>query len=197
MDGRRAQRRRHARHLGRRRTRSRRALPRDEPLIAADLARIPLATAASWLGSDEIEPPVPVDAKDRRFAAPAWQQDPWFRAIRDAYLLAGDQLRGPPLQPGRLGMRVNVAPQSDQVPLVPRRRRGARGRRAGRNETGPDRAGRSRRQTSQHRTPADDSVVFPHGSSLPDAGRGVCSAASPLRGRGNSTVRGCPAWISH
>jgi polyhydroxyalkanoate synthase len=31
--------------------------------------------------------------RDRRFAAPAWQDDAWFRAIRDAYLLASDQLR--------------------------------------------------------------------------------------------------------
>lgn len=31
--------------------------------------------------------------KDRRFAAPAWNEDPWFRALRDGYLLASDQLR--------------------------------------------------------------------------------------------------------
>ena len=31
--------------------------------------------------------------KDRRFAAAAWREDPWFRAIRDAYLLAADQLK--------------------------------------------------------------------------------------------------------
>ena len=31
--------------------------------------------------------------RDRRFAAPAWAQDPWFRALRDGYLLASDQLR--------------------------------------------------------------------------------------------------------
>ena len=31
--------------------------------------------------------------KDRRFAAPAWQDDPWFRAIRDSYLLASDQMK--------------------------------------------------------------------------------------------------------
>ncbi len=31
--------------------------------------------------------------KDRRFAAPEWQDDPWYRAIRDAYLLASDQMR--------------------------------------------------------------------------------------------------------
>ena len=31
--------------------------------------------------------------KDRRFAAPAWKDDPWFRALRDGYLLASKQLR--------------------------------------------------------------------------------------------------------
>jgi polyhydroxyalkanoate synthase len=32
--------------------------------------------------------------RDRRFAAPAWQDDPWYRTTRDAYLLASEQLRG-------------------------------------------------------------------------------------------------------
>jgi polyhydroxyalkanoate synthase len=31
--------------------------------------------------------------RDRRFSAPAWQDDPYYRAIRDAYLLASKQLR--------------------------------------------------------------------------------------------------------
>lgn len=31
--------------------------------------------------------------RDRRFAAPAWSEDPWYRAIRDSYLLASEQLR--------------------------------------------------------------------------------------------------------
>ncbi len=31
--------------------------------------------------------------RDRRFAAPEWQDDPWYRAIRDAYLLASAQMR--------------------------------------------------------------------------------------------------------
>ncbi|MHA6722768.1 PHA/PHB synthase family protein [Sphingomonas sp. RS2018] len=31
--------------------------------------------------------------KDRRFGATAWQDDPWFRAIRDGYLLASAQMR--------------------------------------------------------------------------------------------------------
>lgn len=31
--------------------------------------------------------------RDRRFASPAWSEDPWYRGIRDAYLLASDQMR--------------------------------------------------------------------------------------------------------
>jgi polyhydroxyalkanoate synthase len=31
--------------------------------------------------------------RDRRFAAPAWSEDPWYRSIRDAYLLASEQMR--------------------------------------------------------------------------------------------------------
>ena len=31
--------------------------------------------------------------RDRRFSAPEWQDDPYYRAIRDAYLLASRQLR--------------------------------------------------------------------------------------------------------
>lgn len=31
--------------------------------------------------------------RDRRFASPEWQDDPYFRSIRDAYLLASEQLR--------------------------------------------------------------------------------------------------------
>ena len=31
--------------------------------------------------------------RDRRFSAPEWQDDPYYRAIRDAYLLASKQLR--------------------------------------------------------------------------------------------------------
>ncbi|URW76093.1 class I poly(R)-hydroxyalkanoic acid synthase [Sphingomonas donggukensis] len=37
--------------------------------------------------------PVADKPKDRRFAAPAWQEDAWFRAIRDGYLLASAQMR--------------------------------------------------------------------------------------------------------
>jgi len=51
------------------------------------LARIwPVATSR-WLGS-EVAPPVPVDAKDRRFADPAWDDNPGYFAVRQAYLAA-------------------------------------------------------------------------------------------------------------
>ncbi len=39
-----------------------------------------------WLGGSA-EPPVAADAKDRRFADPAWNENPLFYATRQAYLL--------------------------------------------------------------------------------------------------------------
>ena len=51
------------------------------------LARVwPVATAR-WLGS-EVTPPVPVDGRDRRFADPAWEDNPGYFALRQAYLAA-------------------------------------------------------------------------------------------------------------
>src|SRR5687767_13847922 len=55
--------------------------------LATDLARIPLVAGAHWLGR-EMEPPVPVNPKDRRFADPAWTGNPAFYALRLAYLSA-------------------------------------------------------------------------------------------------------------
>ena len=55
--------------------------------MAADLARVPLVTAAAWLGRP-VEPPVPIDAKDRRFADPAWTGNPLFYGVRLSYLIA-------------------------------------------------------------------------------------------------------------
>jgi polyhydroxyalkanoate synthase len=55
--------------------------------LAADLARVPLVTAASWLGRP-VEPPVPVDPKDRRFADSAWAENPIFQSVRLSYLAA-------------------------------------------------------------------------------------------------------------
>ena len=55
--------------------------------LAADLARVPLVAAAAWVGRP-VDPPVPVDAKDRRFADPAWSSNPLFYGVRLGYLAA-------------------------------------------------------------------------------------------------------------
>jgi poly[(R)-3-hydroxyalkanoate] polymerase subunit PhaC len=55
--------------------------------LAADLARVPLVTMGSWLGRS-VEPPVPVDPKDRRFGDPAWTGNPFFAGVRLSYLAA-------------------------------------------------------------------------------------------------------------
>ena len=61
----------------------------------ADLMQVQLAAAQQWghfwmatMSGTAGEKP-----RDRRFAAPEWQDDAYYRAIRDAYLLASQQLR--------------------------------------------------------------------------------------------------------
>ena len=61
----------------------------------AHLMEVQMAAAQQWgqfwmgtLAGKESEKP-----RDRRFAAPEWQDDAYYRAIRDAYLLASQQLR--------------------------------------------------------------------------------------------------------
>ena len=61
----------------------------------ADLMEVQMAAAQQWgdfwtgaLSGQASEKP-----RDRRFAAPEWQDDAYYRAIRDAYLLASKQLR--------------------------------------------------------------------------------------------------------
>ena len=61
----------------------------------ADLLEVQLTAARQWgdfwtaaLSGQASEAP-----RDRRFASPQWQDDPWFRSIRDSYLLASRQLR--------------------------------------------------------------------------------------------------------
>ena len=61
----------------------------------AELLNVQLEAAKHWgdcwssaLGGTPTEKP-----RDRRFSAPQWQDDPYYRAIRDAYLLASKQLR--------------------------------------------------------------------------------------------------------
>ena len=53
--------------------------------LAADLAQVPAVTMAQWMGRP-VDPPVPVDPKDRRFADVAWQENPLFYALRLVYL---------------------------------------------------------------------------------------------------------------
>ncbi len=60
--------------------------------LATNLARIPVIAGARWLGR-EIDPPVEVDPKDRRFAAPAWQTNPAYYSARLAYLAAAKAAR--------------------------------------------------------------------------------------------------------
>ncbi|HEY5882596.1 MAG TPA: alpha/beta fold hydrolase [Nakamurella sp.] len=60
--------------------------------LAGALARIPVAAGARWLGRD-VTPPVEADPKDRRFAAPAWQDNPAYYSIRMAYLAAAKAAR--------------------------------------------------------------------------------------------------------
>jgi polyhydroxyalkanoate synthase subunit PhaC len=55
--------------------------------LASDLARIPLVAAARMFGHDA-EPPVPIDARGRRFSDAAWESNPVFYSVRLAYLAA-------------------------------------------------------------------------------------------------------------
>ncbi len=61
----------------------------------ADLLEVQITAAQQWgdfwtktLSGEATEAP-----RDRRFASPQWQDDPYFRSIRDSYLLASKQLR--------------------------------------------------------------------------------------------------------
>ena len=53
--------------------------------LATDFVKIPLVAGARWFGR-EVQPPVEVDPKDRRFAAPAWTTNPAYYSVRLAYL---------------------------------------------------------------------------------------------------------------
>ena len=69
---------------------------------AASLARIGPVALGRWLGAD-LEPPLPADPKDRRFADPAWDANPVFFALRQSYLASPDYGAGcwPPGRPTR------------------------------------------------------------------------------------------------
>src|SRR5215468_5784300 len=61
------------------------------------------AAVGHWLGEDG-EPPLPVDDRDKRFADPAWDGNPGYFALRQAYLAAR-----------RLGEDLLAAGQGDPV----------------------------------------------------------------------------------
>jgi polyhydroxyalkanoate synthase len=61
----------------------------------AELLNLQLEAARQWsdFWSDALSGKASEKPRDRRFSSPDWQNDPYYRAIRDAYLLASQQLR--------------------------------------------------------------------------------------------------------
>ena len=61
----------------------------------AELLNVQLEAAKQWsdFWSDALAGKPSEKPRDRRFSAPEWQDDPYYRAIRDSYLLASRQLR--------------------------------------------------------------------------------------------------------
>ncbi len=83
--------------------------------FGAAVAEAGPSAVARWLGSDR-EPPVPVDDRDKRFADPAWDGNPGWFALRQAYLAArrlGDDLlaagRGDPVTDQKARLAVGLA----------------------------------------------------------------------------------------
>jgi polyhydroxyalkanoate synthase len=60
--------------------------------LASNYVKIPVVAGARWLGRDA-QPPVEVDPKDRRFAAPAWEGNPAYYSIRLGYLATAKAAR--------------------------------------------------------------------------------------------------------
>ena len=61
----------------------------------AELLTVQMEAARQWgdFWTDALAGKPTEKPRDRRFSAPEWQDDPYYRAIRDAYLLASKQLR--------------------------------------------------------------------------------------------------------
>ncbi len=61
----------------------------------AELLNVQLEAAKQWsdFWSDALSGKPSEKPRDRRFSSPEWQDDPYYRAIRDSYLLASRQLR--------------------------------------------------------------------------------------------------------
>jgi len=79
------------------------------------ISRVGPAAAARWAGL-AADPPVPVDARDRRFADPSWDANPGFFALRQAYLAArrlGEELlaagAGDPITDQKARLAVGLA----------------------------------------------------------------------------------------
>jgi polyhydroxyalkanoate synthase len=53
--------------------------------FATDLAQLPGVALSRWLGGDA-KPPFELDPRDRRFADPAWSENPAFYSLRLAYV---------------------------------------------------------------------------------------------------------------
>ncbi len=60
--------------------------------LGTRLVRTPIAATRRWFGLDA-HPPVVLDPKDRRFAAPAWEANPAFYSVRLVYLAAAQWAR--------------------------------------------------------------------------------------------------------
>ena len=60
-----------------------------------DLMQVQVAAAQQWgsFWADTLSGKAQDKPRDRRFAAAEWQDDAYFRSLRDAYLLASEQLR--------------------------------------------------------------------------------------------------------
>ncbi len=72
---------------------SRPAVPAKSAVqLVGDLVKIPVVAGARWLGRD-LPAPVEADPKDRRFAAPAWKENPAYYSIRMAYLASAKAAR--------------------------------------------------------------------------------------------------------
>ena len=71
--------------------------------FATDLAGIPPVAVARWFGS-QVTPAVQLDPKDRRFADPAWSNNPALYSLRAAYAamgrLSGQLVTAAELDPG-------------------------------------------------------------------------------------------------
>ena len=76
--------------------------------LGADLAAVAAATTSRTLGADR-SGPAPVADSDRRFADPAWEQNPAFFALQQSYLLSARALDELVEASGLVGARARKA----------------------------------------------------------------------------------------